>query len=235
MDPDNISLERLTEETSDPEGSSAAPKPPGAASLGAFLQLVIDSAPVLLFLKESGGRYLYVNSAYEEAVGISREQILGRTDFDLFPHEMATAYLKNDLLAMVRVTPVRTEEITLVDGEERTFAVVKFPILDDGKEPAGVCGVAVDLTHSLQTDATVQADKEGIVAGEFFGRLIDSLTVQEARVLDLVAEGLSDGVIAKTLSLTSGTVRHHVSHVLKKLRKSSRTQAAVQLLKHRSP
>lgn len=69
--------------------------------------------------------------------------------------------------------------------------------------------------------------------GAAFDRLLFSLTPQELRVLELLARGLSDSEIAESLHLEGDTVRHHVSHMLKKLRKRSRTQAVIALLNHR--
>ena len=72
-----------------------------------------------------------------------------------------------------------------------------------------------------------------MVDGAAFDRLLSTLTPQELRVLELLALGLSDSEIAESLHLEGDTIRHHVSHMLKKLRKSSRTQAVIALLNHR--
>jgi two-component system nitrate/nitrite response regulator NarL len=53
------------------------------------------------------------------------------------------------------------------------------------------------------------------------------LTEQESRILDLIANGLSNKLIAKELDITEGTVKVHVKHLLKKLNLRSRVEAAV--------
>ncbi len=61
---------------------------------------------------------------------------------------------------------------------------------------------------------------------------IDLLSARERTVLELLAEGLSNKLIARRLDLTEGTVKGYVSHVLEKLGVSDRTQAA--LMAHRA-
>jgi len=60
---------------------------------------VIDNAPTGIYIKDPEGKYLYVNKHYEDAIGIPRDEILGRTDLDLYPPEAATAYGRDDLLS----------------------------------------------------------------------------------------------------------------------------------------
>ena len=200
-----------------------------------FLGTVIDNAPLPLFVKDSEGTYLYVNGAYEAATLITADEAVGHTDFDLYSPEIATAYRQSDLEALDRNAPVYREEPVAIDGEQRTFAVMKFPISNDRGELVGTCGVSVDISESVSNELDYEGEQEGISAGEFFNRLLAALTPQEAIVLDLLAEGLSDADIAKRMSLTPGTVRHHVSHLLKKLRKRSRTEAVVEILNRREP
>ena len=56
---------------------------------------------------------------------------------------------------------------------------------------------------------------------------LDALTVREAEVLAMIAQGLSNKAIAKRMTLTEGTVKGYVSQVLAKLRVEDRTQAAL--------
>ncbi|MEA2459872.1 MAG: rsbT co-antagonist protein RsbR [Actinomycetota bacterium] len=200
-----------------------------------LLESIIEDVPVLVFIKDVEGAYLYVNKAYERVTELDRKEILGRTDTDLFPPELADTYRGNDLLAINGETPLQSEEPLRVEGEERTFAVIKSGITGTRKEPIGVFGLAVDITDSLRAEHARGVDRQRLASARFFGQLLDSLTPQEARVLSLLVEGLSDSEIAERLGLTSGTIRQHVSHVLKKLRKQSRTQAVVEMLKHRIP
>ncbi|MEA2461160.1 MAG: rsbT co-antagonist protein RsbR [Actinomycetota bacterium] len=198
-----------------------------------LLDNILMSAPVPVFIKDSEGVYVYVNKSYEVAAGLTADEILGHTDFDLFPPEIASAYRQNDMMAMGHPNPIQRDEPFLVDGDERTYAVVKSEIHAGPNEVAGVFGLSVDITDSLKAEQARGVERQRLRSDAFFTQLLDSLTPQEARVLNLLVEGLSDSEIAERFSLTSGTIRHHVSHLLKKLRKQNRTQAVVEMLKHR--
>ena len=61
------------------------------------------------------------------------------------------------------------------------------------------------------------------------------LTDKEARVLQLIAEGMTNRQIASTVFLAEGTVKNYVSRIMEKLQASSRTELAVMLVRHRRP
>jgi two-component system nitrate/nitrite response regulator NarL len=63
---------------------------------------------------------------------------------------------------------------------------------------------------------------------------IDSLTVREHEILALIAKGLSNKLIARELSISDGTVKVHVKHLLKKLGLKSRVEAAVRMVNHQT-
>lgn len=202
-----------------------------SASIGPVkvaLTEVIENAAVAIYVKDPAGRYLYVNRQYEVVTGISSDEALGQTDFDLFPSAVAAAHRKDDLQMLEGMSSVQFEEPSLVQGSERLFSTVKFPVLGE-REVVGVCGISVDITQELQEAPTTPAKRQSR-SDLFFSRLLASLTPQEVRVLDLVATGLSDKEIAERLHLSRDTVRHHVSHLLRKLRKR-RAQVIIEMLK----
>lgn len=192
---------------------------------------IVENAPVDIFVKDVEGRYLYVNREYEAVTGLAPEQVLGRTDADLYPPALAAAYRQDDAQTLETMSPLRFEEPVIVQGRERLFSIVKFPVLSED-EVIGVCGISVDITEDLHADPRTTAAQSKTDA--FFGRLLASLTPQEVRVLDQVAAGLSDREIAEKLNLSSDTVRHHVSHLLRKLRKR-RGQVIREMLKRGGP
>lgn len=192
-----------------------------------ILDEVIENAPAAIYVKDPTGRFLFFNRQAEVISGISSEEALGRTDFDLFPPAVAEMYRREDLQTLERMSPLQFEEPLLVDGSERIFLTVKFPVLDE-EEVLGVCGLSIDITDEPNQGQGTAAEQSR--ADAFFGRLLASLTPQEVRVLDLVATGLSDREIAEKLHLSRDTVRHHVSHLLRKLRKR-RAQVIIEMLK----
>ena len=200
-------------------------KPGSGGGNGVAIDELISEASAALYVKDRAGRYLYVNRYCELLTGISSELFLGSTDDDLFPPEAASVFRKDDLRVLEEMSPLRFEEPAVIQGSERVLATVKFPVVADG-EAIGVCGLSIDITDELPAEPAAEQSR----ADAFFGRLLASLTPQEVRVLDLVVTGLSDREIAERLDLSGDTVRHHVSHLLRKLRKR-RAQVIIEMLK----
>lgn len=220
--------QRPTRRTPLPPGTSGDRMTrPQEGPLRVALGEILENAPIAVFVKDADSKYLYINKHDEDVTGISCEEAAGRTDFDLYPPPLAALYREADLQVLRAATPSRFEEPVLVRGRERVYAGVKFPILADG-EVVAVCGISIDVTPSDLDEGSARERQDRAEA--FFGRLLGTLTPQEVRVLDLVATGLSDREIAEKLSLSSDTVRHHVSHLLKKLRKR-RAQVIIEMLK----
>src|SRR5438093_5117724 len=61
------------------------------------LQAIMDNCTACIYLKDLEGRYLYINRQFEVLFHISRQDILGKTDFEIFPATHAAAFRANDL------------------------------------------------------------------------------------------------------------------------------------------
>lgn len=194
---------------------------------------IVTNAPTPIFFKDPEGSYLFVNAAAAAATGKEREQIIGRNESDLFPESEASEIRAKDLEVM-RTRKRDESVITLtLGGRSRTLMAMKFPLFDIKGEVLGVCGITVDITDTLVVEEEEKSERKREIQDKPFARLLATLTQQEARIAELLMLGHSDKQISEALNLTTGTVRHHVSHLLKKLRKRSRTQAVIAILKLR--
>ena len=90
---------------------------------------IIDSSPVIVFVKAADGRYLYVNARYEDAVGVSPEQAIGSRDEDVMAPDVAAAVRENDRKVLLAGQPIQEREVVPRGDEPRTYASVKYPIL----------------------------------------------------------------------------------------------------------
>jgi PAS domain S-box-containing protein len=75
-----------------------------------MLTSLLDSIPDIIFYKDAQGVYVGCNPAFCEFVGRPRESVLGKTDFDLFPDDLARFFLANDRLMLETGTERRNEE-----------------------------------------------------------------------------------------------------------------------------
>ncbi|MBV5329701.1 MAG: PAS domain-containing protein, partial [Chlorobium sp.] len=86
----------------------------------AQLRLFMDNALAVIFMKDTNGHYIHVNRLFEELFHIPRAKILGKTDFDVFPHDMASNFIKNDQLVLQSGQPLKIEEeVEQDDGTHR--------------------------------------------------------------------------------------------------------------------
>lgn len=110
-----------------------------------FLALA-HNAPAAIYVKDKSGRYTVANPMACEALG-RPEGVLGLTDHELLPAEVADALRKMDEQVMDTGLPLEREEVVRRPGFERTYLSVKFPMLDAVGNSDGVCGVSIDITE----------------------------------------------------------------------------------------
>jgi PAS domain S-box-containing protein len=110
----------------------------------------------VIYMRDLRGRYLLVNRQYERLFDVRREAIVGMTDHDLFPAEIADAFLANDRQAAASGGPVQMEERAPGDDGEHTYITVKFPLIDATGEPYAVCGISTDITARTRAEEEVR-------------------------------------------------------------------------------
>lgn len=119
----------------------------------AQLRAILDNFPFMVWLKDSEGRYLDVNQAFVEASGCeSVVQLLGKTDFDIWPEEQARFYADDDRKVMQERSQSMVERPAWHgQGWQEAY---KTPILDGEGKLLGTAGFARDITQrKLAADA----------------------------------------------------------------------------------
>jgi PAS domain S-box-containing protein len=111
------------------------------------LEAILENTTAIIYVKDLEGRYELVNSRYASVLGMDREEILGRTDFDIQSEKYAREVRENDRRAIETESPVEVEEEAFRDGEVRTYISVKVPMFDEDGDPVAVCGISTDITE----------------------------------------------------------------------------------------
>lgn len=128
-----------------------------------LLETVLENSAANIYAKRKDGRYIYINREMEITCNVTREQGLGRTDFDLFPREIAQQYRTNDLSAMMTGKLSESEERVASPQGERLVLSKKVPLISPSGEVEGICGISTDITHLRQTELAL---REAIVTLE---------------------------------------------------------------------
>ena len=134
-----------------------------------LLKQVIDRLPGSIYWKNKAGAYLGRNDYSLEKmreVGFessddTRISIINKTDFDLFPPDVAKRYRQHDLEVMGTGKELSIEEpTTLPNGETIIQLSTKRPLYDDQGEVIGVVGNTVDITRLKKIEAALREAKE---------------------------------------------------------------------------
>jgi PAS domain S-box-containing protein len=122
----------------------------------ALLQAIIDDSTSVIWLKDREGRYQLINRECEQLFRISREQVKGKTDYDLFPKHIADDFRANDLSVAEAGAALEFEQSTPQDDGIHTYISSIFPMRDaDGKVYA-VCGIATDITRRKRAEESLE-------------------------------------------------------------------------------
>jgi PAS domain S-box-containing protein len=111
------------------------------------LQTFLEHSPAISFIKDEFGRYLYANGIFKQTVLQKPMELVGLTDFDLWPNEMAKNFQDEDLLVFSEQKPIeKSVSLADPDGNLHDFIFYKFPIPNHfGTRIMG--GVAVEITE----------------------------------------------------------------------------------------
>lgn len=122
-----------------------------------LLQAVFENAPDPVFVKGRDGRYLLVNRAEALILGHPIEQVLGRTDQELLPADLARAVVEADRAVLEAGTTLMTEREFQVGDDVRTYMTSRSLYHDRDGRPAGVFGIGRDITERKRSEERFEA------------------------------------------------------------------------------
>jgi PAS domain S-box-containing protein len=118
-----------------------------------FTQALVEAIPSPVFYKNKEGEYLGCNQAFETAFGLSRQDIGGKTVYDVMPRELADIYYAMDqALFQEPGRQVYESQVGLADGTRREVIFNKATFTDASGELSGLVGVILDITERKQME-----------------------------------------------------------------------------------
>jgi PAS domain S-box-containing protein len=110
-------------------------------------QAVLDAAPAPVYAKDAEGRYMFVNRRFEEVLNVRAEDVVGCTDYDIMPREVAKTVRANDRQVLSTGRQIEIEEEVPSGDTPAWYLSVKFPLRNGAGEVYAVCGISSEITE----------------------------------------------------------------------------------------
>jgi PAS domain S-box-containing protein len=159
-----------------------------------LISSLLDSMPDIVFFKDVEGRYLGCNPHFARYVGRTKEEIVGKTDYDLVDKAVADAFRVNDR-RMLELNESRHNEewITYPDGRKILIDTLKTPYWGPSGELIGILGISRDITAQHQAELSLRESEAN------FRTFFESMT-------DMIMVATTDGRIILTNTAVSKTL-----------------------------
>ena len=124
-------------------------------------QSLVESLPLNVFQKDLDGRVAFGNELYCKTMGRTLDELLGKTDFDLFPKEMAEKYTKDDAnIILTGEVLEKVEEHVKSDGERIYVQVLKTAVRDESGKVIGIQGMFWDVSDRKRAEEALRLSEE---------------------------------------------------------------------------
>lgn len=168
-----------------------------------MLQALLDNIPDRIYFKNAQSRFIKVGKALVTRLGMTTaEQVLGKTDFDFHPPELARQFIHDEEHIMATGESIinKVEEQVGTDGQPIWASVTKVPVYDRMGQIAGIIGISRDITALKQAeeeleqknreliDASRAAGMAEVATGVLHnvGNVLNSVNVAATLVSDMV-------------------------------------------------
>ena len=124
-----------------------------------LLRTLIDHLPDIIYVKDTEGHFLLKNRA--DAINMGAESpadVVGKTDFDYYPHELAEQFHADDQQVIKSGQPLINREERNIDakGHTRWMLTTKVPLRDPQGAVIGLVGIGHDITERKRTEETIR-------------------------------------------------------------------------------
>ncbi len=179
----------------------------------AMFASIIAHTPASIFVKDTGGRFLFINQQAASSLHYTPDQMIGKTDYELFPVPIVERWRENDRPILETGQPVQIEVVLHYDDGLHNFITTRFPISDEQGDIYAIGGISTDITKREQTEAAQALLQLRLhdVQKETIRNLVTPLIPIAERVIAMPLIGALDVVRAEQMldTLLEGIARHH--------------------------
>jgi PAS domain S-box-containing protein len=148
-----------------------------------LLRKLIDNMPDRIYAKDLNGRFIVCNNALIKRMGKeSVDDIIGKTDFDFLPHDLAAQYFENEQEILSSGQPLINHEESMgsVDGTIRWNLTSKVPLRDSKGQTIGIVGIGRDITDRKLAEEEITLKNE----------LLQTINAEKDKFFSIIAHDL---------------------------------------------
>jgi PAS domain S-box-containing protein len=184
-----------------------------------YLRVLIDTIPWWVWFKDTESRYLAVNRATATILGTEVEAMVGKSDFDVKPPEVARAFREDDKKVMGSRRPQTTEELQLGPQGPVWVEIFKTPVIDDDGSVLGTVGLARDISSRKEAEAArdaalLEAQQLAHMRSDFLAQMSHELRTPLNAVLGFVQLLQRDGGMTPNQLSSVKAIGHSGQHLL---------------------
>ncbi|MCM2265890.1 MAG: diguanylate cyclase [Desulfuromonadales bacterium] len=145
-------------------------------------QAILDNIPNITWLRDREGKYMAVNEPFSRMFGLTPKDLIGKSDYDIYPPELAKKY-EQDFREVVESGTRTYFEESIVDREGKLQYVekIKTPIFNDAGAIIGIIGITHDITSRKELEVTLRHDSThdsltGLYNRAFFDEELERFT-----------------------------------------------------------
>ncbi len=156
-----------------------------------FLESVLDNIPNIVFVKDGKSlKYLKINKAFENFIGSSQSEFLGKTDYDVFPKSQADVFTEQDriVLSSGKVMDIVEEEVDTTKEGTKIVHTRKVPFRDQSKNIEYLIGISEDIT-----------EKTNLLKAQMAQKASEEMLKRKIKFLDIAAHELRTPITSLSL------------------------------------
>jgi len=124
------------------------------------LENILNYAPILVYINDLEGRYLFINEEFERLSGLTFNEVVHKTDLELFPKERAERNVRQNKLVLESKKAHIFENESIKPDGVHYFVDILFPIIDSNDEIYASCGWSIDITDRKKSEQALQIAKD---------------------------------------------------------------------------
>ncbi|MDZ4784035.1 MAG: PAS domain-containing protein [Planctomycetia bacterium] len=135
------------------------------------LEVIINNTPAVIYMKDADGRYVLVNRTFSELFHIGVDDMVGRTDAEIFPGELGAKFRSNDLYVQESGQATEFEEVAPHDDGPHTYMSLKVPVTNPISGDVGIFGISMDVTAAKRAQIALRDSQR------LYSSLVETLPV----------------------------------------------------------